>query len=239
MKLCFCALLACFLLVPSSYLGAQDAEDGMPTSGSGTLAESIDVGNYVYLRLEDPDRWIATSPHEMAVGDRLSYSDGVEMRGFYSKALDRTFESVLFVQNVSVAGEESGKMHDSAVQNQGADHPVIGKPVAIAAPAPGEIPPLDGGKTVAGIFIDSTSLEGQVISVRAKVIKVSANIMGKNWITLTDGSGVAPDDKLMATSAEMPNPGDLVIASGTLRKDVDIGAGYKYKVLLEGVTFSP
>jgi hypothetical protein len=239
MKLSFYLVLACFLMVAVSDLGAQDAKDGMLATGSGTLAESISVGNYVYLRLEEPDRWIATSPLEVAVGDRVNYSDGMEMKGFYSKALDRTFESVLFVQNVSVAGQDADKMHESAIQNQGADHPAIGKAIAVETPVADEIPPLEGGKTVAGIYTDSTSLEGEVISVRARVIKVSANIMGKNWITLSDGSGSAPDDKLMTTSAEMPNPGDVVIASGTLRKDVDIGAGYNYKVLLEGATFSP
>jgi hypothetical protein len=62
--------------------------------------------------------------------------------------------------------------------------------------------------------------------------------MGKNWITLRDGTGTEPDNKIIATSSELVSPGDLVIASGTVKTDIDIGAGYKYKVLLEEATFS-
>jgi hypothetical protein len=70
-------------------------------------------------------------------------------------------------------------------------------------------------------------------------MKVSQNIMGKNWITMQDGTGTEPDNRLVATSSELVSPGDLVIASGILKKDIDIGAGYKYKILLEEATFSP
>ena len=62
--------------------------------------------------------------------------------------------------------------------------------------------------------------------------------MGKNWVTLQDGTGAEPDNKLIATSEELVSPGDLVIASGTLRYDADIGSGYKYKVLLEKAIFT-
>jgi hypothetical protein len=36
----------------------------------------------------------------------------------------------------------------------------------------------------------------------------------------------------------MVAPGDLVVASGTIRNDIDLGSGYTYKVLLEEATFS-
>ena len=47
-----------------------------------------------------------------------------------------------------------------------------------------------------------------------------------------------PDNKLLATSQELVKPGDTVVATGIVRTDMDIGSGYKYKVLLEEVTFS-
>ena len=95
------------------------------------------------------------------------------------------------------------------------------------------------GKTIADIFSDSAQLKEQTVSLRARVIKVSKNILGKNWITLQDGTGTEPDNKLRATSLELLEPGDIVIAKGIIRTDIDIGAGYKYKVLLEEATFSP
>jgi len=34
--------------------------------------------------------------------------------------------------------------------------------------------------------------------------------MGKNWITLQDGTGTAPNNRLIATSLELVGVGDLV-----------------------------
>jgi hypothetical protein len=45
--------------------------------------------------------------------------------------------------------------------------------------------------------------------------------------------------KELATSQEEVTPGDLVIVKGTVKTDIDLGYGYKYKVLLEESTFSP
>ena len=70
------------------------------------------------------------------------------------------------------------------------------------------------------------------------VIKVNANIMGKNWITLQDGTGAAPNDKLIATSSEMVTVGEIVTAKGVIRNDVDLGYGYHYAALLEDATFA-
>jgi hypothetical protein len=71
------------------------------------------------------------------------------------------------------------------------------------------------------------------------VMKINTHIMGKNWITLQDGSGTEPENKLLATSQEVVAPGDIVIVKGTVRTDVDLGYGYQYKVLLEEASFSP
>ena len=190
------------------------------------------------LRLEEPDIWIAAPTMAVSEGDQVKYSGGMEMKDFYSKALDRTFESIFFVQNVSLAGQDIENMHREARESYAEKHSAIPEPDSVQAPAPGEVPPLADGKTIVALFDESAQLNGQAVSLRAKVMKVSKNIMGKNWITLQDGTGMEPDNKLVTTSSELVSPGDLVIASGTLKKDVDIGAGYKYKILLEQATFS-
>ena len=61
--------------------------------------------------------------------------------------------------------------------------------------------------------------------------------LGTVWITLQDGTGTEPDNKILATSQEVVSPGDVVIAKGTVVTDMDLGYGYKYKVLLEETTF--
>jgi hypothetical protein len=106
------------------------------------------------------------------------------------------------------------------------------------APAAGEIPRAEGGKTVAEVLAESESLDGQAAIVRARIVKVSANILGKNWITLQDGTGTPPDNKLIATTTEEVEAGDIRVVSGMVKANVDIGSGYKYKVVLEEATFT-
>ena len=69
-------------------------------------------------------------------------------------------------------------------------------------------------------------------------MKVSKNVMGKNWITLQDGTGTAPNDRLIATSSEVVAVGDLVTVTGVVHTNVDLGSGYNYSVLIEEATFS-
>jgi hypothetical protein len=113
------------------------------------------------------------------------------------------------------------------------------KPAKVKAPAPGEIKPLPGGKTIAEIYAEPGEMKDQVVSLNAKVIRFKSKLMGKNWIALQDGTGSKPDNKIVATSQEVVKPGDLVIVKGTLATNVDLGRGYSYKVMLEEATFSP
>lgn len=113
------------------------------------------------------------------------------------------------------------------------------KPAKVKAPAPGEIKPLPDGKTIADIYAESDQLKNKVVSLNARVIKINRAMMGKNWITLQDGTGSKPENKLVATTQEVVTPGDLVIARGTLATNVELGRGYSYKAMLEEATFSP
>jgi len=172
---------------------------------------------------------------KVSEGDPIEYSGGAEMLNFHSKSLDRTFDSIWFVQKVSVSRQDLPQQ--AAARGHAPIPSNIPQSTAIAAPAPGSIEKLDGGKTIEEILADPAALNGQAVSLRAKVIKVSPKIMGKNWVTLQDGTGTAPDDKLIATSSEMVTVGEVVTATGTLENDVDLGYGYRYTALLEEATF--
>jgi len=74
--------------------------------------------------------------------------------------------------------------------------------------------------------------------LRGKVIKVSRNILKKNWITLSDGTGTAPDDRIVAVTTDLVTPGDVATVTGTLKTNVNLGAGYKYKVLIDDAEFA-
>jgi hypothetical protein len=210
-------------------------------SATGTVAETIEAGGYVYLKLEEQGIWIAANTFKVSEGDKIQYSGGMEMKGFHSKSLDRTFDSIYFVSKASLVGQ--GGKAQTAVAGMPADHATNamppGKPAAVQAPVAGEIKHLKDDQTVETVFANSVDLKGQVVSVNARVIKINKSIMGRNWITLQDGTGAEPDHKLLATSQQDVSPGDIVIAKGTVNTDIDLGYGYTYKVLLEEATFAP
>ena len=209
----------------------------MMAAETGTVAESMESGGYVYIRLED-GIWIAANRFAVSAGDEIQYSGAMEMNDFESKSLDRKFESILFVSEASLVGSGAAAKPAMPMEGHGNSDMPPQKPVAVQAPVAGEIKALADGKTVAGVFADSGELKDQVVSLNARVMKISKDIMGRNWITLQDGTGVEPDNKLLATSQEVVSPGDVVIARGMVVTDVDLGYGYKYKVLLEEATFS-
>ena len=227
-------LLSALFILSGNAIAAGDIG-----TGQGEVADVIKVESYTYLRLEDPPVWLATTPRDYAVGDKVDFRGGMEMRNFYSKTLDRTFESIIFVQNVSRTEQDMERLHSAAMQASahGAEKIALPRPAAVEAPAPGEITPLSGGKTVAQILDGAAQLRDQTVKLRAKVTKVNTGIMGSNWITLQDGTGTESDNKLLATSSETVEPGDLVVVSGTLGTDIDIGSGYTYKVLLQEARF--
>ncbi|MCU7933128.1 MAG: hypothetical protein KZQ90_20220 [Candidatus Thiodiazotropha sp. (ex Codakia rugifera)] len=209
-------------------------------SGTGTVAEVINVGSYTYIQLSEQGVWIATSHLSATVGDKIEYKGGMVMKNFYSKTLDRKFDSVIFVQLAKQMGENIDPHQHGMKKREGhgTDNMVSQRSTSVHVPKPGEIPPLGDGKTIAVVMADAIQLNDQSVRLRARVIKISQNIMGKNWITLQDGTGITPNDKLIATSTELVSPGDLVIASGVIRNHVDIGSGYKYPVLLEHTKFT-
>jgi hypothetical protein len=65
--------------------------------------------------------------------------------------------------------------------------------------------------------------------------------MGKNWVHLQDVSGDTGKrtSDLVVTTQDAPKVGDVVTAKGTLHKDKDFGAGYKYRVIVEEATVKP
>jgi hypothetical protein len=92
--------------------------------------------------------------------------------------------------------------------------------------------------SVSETYEKAGKLDKKAVVVRGKVVKVSKGIMGKNWVHLRDGSGDSGKgtNNLVVTTQDDPKVGDVVTAKGTLYKDKDFGAGYKYTVILEEAT---
>jgi hypothetical protein len=222
-------VMVCAILAYSPIMMAAETD-----SATGTVVETMDSGGYVYMKLDD-GKWIAANTFEVSKGDKIQYSGAMEMNDFHSKSLDKNFDSILFVSEASIAGDDGSAKKKVPLPGTSK----IKKPVTIAAPKAGEIKPLPGGKTVAEIYAESDQLKNQVVSLNARVVKFNGGILGKNWITLKDGTGAEKESKIVATSQEILTPGDLVVVKGKVATDVDLGRGYFYKVMLEEATFSP
>ena len=223
-------ILACALLFCASPSIANDE-----STGTGTVAETMTSGGYVYVRLEENGNWVASTPIPVVVGDKVKYTGGMMMKDFNSRTLNRSFEYILFASKLEVVNQVIADAHSSFESN---DPHAVAKTAAAVAPNAGEITPLDGGKTIADVHAGPEQLKDQQVALRARVMKVSKNIMGKNWITLQDGTGVAPNNRLIATSSELVGVGDLVVVKGVVHTNVDLGSGYNYSVLIEEATFT-
>jgi hypothetical protein len=62
---------------------------------------------------------------------------------------------------------------------------------------------------------------------------VTTGVLGKNFLRLRDGSSSEVDQReLVVTTLVSPSVGDVITLQGKLEKDVDVGIGYVYPVLL-------
>ena len=131
----------------------------------------------------------------------------------------------------------------AATTSAAPEAPAAGMPAAMPHPMPSTtaeavdlsgIARAEGGKTIAEVFAGKDQLAGQNVVVRGKVVKANANIMGKNWLHVRDGSGSeGTNDLTVTTSGTMPNVGDTVVVTGPVALNKDFGMGYQYDVIIE------
>jgi hypothetical protein len=90
-------------------------------------------------------------------------------------------------------------------------------------------------RTVAEVFAQRAALNGKSVTVRGKVVKYNAGIMGKNWLHLRDGTGTAgKDNDVTVTTQDTAAKGDVVTVKGTVAIDQDIGmGGTPYPVIIQ------
>jgi len=71
---------------------------------SGKVMDVINTEGYTYVQVKQHNEsiWIATTNIEAKIGDKISFSQGVSMPNFYSKALMREFNVILFVGEAKV-----------------------------------------------------------------------------------------------------------------------------------------
>ena len=205
-----------------------------PTQGAltGKVVETMNSGGYTYVCLQKQGKktWVAVPEMKVSVGQELALQPGAEMTNFPSKTLNRTFDRIIFSggpaspQGASV--KPAGGMMGAG--SMGASAPAA-KNVKVEKATGAD------AYTVGEVFSKRKALHQKTVVVRGKVVKVSAGIMGSNWIHVQDGTGDAKKNThdLVVTTQELPTVGDVVTLKGTVSMDKDFGAGYRYDVIVE------
>lgn len=250
-------ILVAGLFAPVQFVTAQDAATAPAaaaeaTSFSGKVVEAMNTSGYTYVRVDTGSNklWAATTQFAVKVGDAVNVSAGMPMPNYHSQSLKRDFDVVYFTGSITV--NDAAAVTPAAALPPGhppltgapapaspPGHPSLtGQPAAAAAPAKVDLTGIqraDGGKTVSEIFAGQKKLAGKSVSVRGKVVKYNAQIMGKNWLHIRDGSGSADksDNDLTVTTGTPAKLGDTVLVTGIVTLNKDFGAGYKYTVILD------
>jgi hypothetical protein len=238
---------------------ATAAAPAAAESLTGKVAETIDAGQYTYLRLQTAagETWAAVPSTKAGVGTQVTVQSPMWMENFKSAKLNRTWTRIAFGTLAGEAGEADAKLPAGHPPTgaQPPDHPGMFAAQAAGlnpdekATLPSSHPPLAAaadvgairvakagganGRTVSDIHARRAQLKDKSVAVRGKVVKTTNGVLGKNWLHLRDGTGEGSTADLTVASTDTAQVGDTVLATGTVRLDRDLGAGYHYDVLVE------
>ncbi len=254
------ALAACKRSEPPAPSPAQQPQGAAPAPQAGAIkgrvAERIDAAPYSYLRLTTAqgETWAAVPQTNVSNGTEVTVENPMPMDGWESKTLNRKFEKLVFG---TLAGQAQAGAAPAGAAPAGQPAMPAGMPPGMpaGAPAPGMAAqhaaaasgPTDVGnvkvdkatgpdaRTVAEVHAQRLQLKEKKVTVRGKVVKFTAGIMGRNWIHLRDGTGAHDKgtNDLTVTTEDNAAVGDVVVAKGVVRIDKDFGAGYAYPVIVE------
>ncbi len=208
----------------------QTAQNDTNSSGHKVVIEEVlQAKAYTYLKVKEKgsEHWVAIPKTQIEAGETIYYDSGLEMANFESKDLQRTFESVYFVDKISKQplSTANGKAPVVKPGVKGQKPTVAQKDVSVE--------PVQGGITIAQLFGNRNSYANKTVKIRGEVTKFNREIMGRNWVHIQDGSSDSGNYDLTVTTKEMLKIGDTVTLEGKIAVNKDFGAGYSYEVIME------
>ncbi|UCD00239.1 MAG: OB-fold nucleic acid binding domain-containing protein [Phycisphaerales bacterium] len=194
---------------------------------TAVVQEVLQASAYTYLKVKENDRdfWIAVTKREIEPGKTIAFVGGLEMKNFESKDLQRTFETLYFVDRI--AGDESPPT--TAQQPASMSHQ--GKPVIDQKEI--SIEPVEGGISIGELFSNRDAYADKTVLIKGEVTKINRAIMGRNWVHLQDGTSGSGSFDLTVTTQDEVAVGDVVTFEGKITLNKDFGAGYSYEVIVE------
>jgi len=194
--------------------------------------EVLHVNEYSYIRVleEGQESWIAAPTTPVEIGKTYYYGKTMEMKNFESKDLNKTFETVYFVEKISKNEEEATiplteNPHPQST-NMEATKPTIEKKEVTVETLP-------NGISIAELFKNKEKYNNMVVTLKGEVTKYNPAIMNMNWFHMQDGTDFNGEFDLTVTTAAEVKIGDVITVKGKVALNKDFGAGYVYAIIVE------
>lgn len=210
------------------------------TTGSEKIfevSEVIQANSYSYLKVKDNagEKWMAVTKQDINTGDVFYYDEALQMTNFHSKDLDRTFDVIYFVNQISknpISGNSMGTMPGMGGMGGTMSNPHSGK-VEPGQKSNIQLEKAENEVTIAEIFGNRADFSGKEVEIRGVVVKVNKQIMGKNWVHIQDGTNSNGKFDLTITTQDLAEVNDEVTFKGKITLEKDFGSGYSYDVIME------
>ena len=193
---------------------------------TGVVVDVIDSGGYTYIQIEDNFKkqyWAAVEKVQINKGTEVRFNEEMRVKTFESKSLGRTFDDIIFASNLQYRTEKSEKENLALMTQVVKESPYKQK----------------GTLSVHEVIENRANFKDKTVAIRGKVVKVSSNILERNFIHIQDGTSDGNEvGRIVFTSKELPKVGDVVTARGVVSVDKNFGSGYVYKIIVENATFS-
>lgn len=191
------------------------------------VKEVIQGGTYTFLQVKDKNQkfWIAANKTNNKVDDVIYFKNALKMVDFKSKELDRVFDVIYFVQNISDTPQFTRSLSKDSVPQI---HDKNGEIIANI-----KVDPAPDGITIGELLKNGENYANKKVTIRGRVVKVNKNIMDRNWVHLKDGTSDAGKSDLTFTTLAIVNVGDIITFQGTVAIDKKYGAGYVYPLIVE------
>ncbi len=215
-------------IIPIMVASALCAGSLFATKGdvfTGVVVEVAHGGGYTYLQIEDSFKkryWAALEGVAIEKGTEVRFTEEMRAQNFESKSLGRTFEDLIFASKLQTR-TSTPEVGNLALINE----------VVKASPYWQK-----GTLSVQEVLEKRASLKDKTVAIRGKVVKVSPDILERNWVHIQDGTGEGDEvGRIVFTSKELPKVGDIVTARGVASVDKNFGSGYRYPIIVENASF--
>ncbi len=188
----------------------------------GAVTEIINVSGYTYAEVNTGSNkvWAAGPTTELKTGDTVAFLTKMPMKDFHSESMNRDFPLIYFISSF-ITDTDKQASHPK---------PLVQPKIQQMQDYLQGIAKVEGGNNIAEVHAEKDKLKGEIIQVRGKVTRFSAEILGKNWLHIQDGSSL---DDLTITTDGTVDVGNVVIIKGKLELDKDFGHGYVFPLIVQ------